>query len=259
MVIETDFYYDPADSFRRLHIWLPDDYDVSQERYPVMYFFDGHNLFYDSVATYGTCWGLREYMDSWPKKVIIVGMECSHEGNHRLYEYSPYRMHFRKETIDGIGEETFRWLIHSVKPYIDRTYRTYGHREATGLGGSSMGGIMSLYGVMAHNDVFSKAACCSAGMFYNLNRYRMTLAASSLHPDTRVFLSWSESEDRAPRGQDPATRSRTAYATFRFEKELQAYGVQTYHYFGRGCGHNEAAWAQQVPVFMPWLWLGSDH
>ena len=59
MVIKDTIYYEPAAEDRMLHIYLPDDYDSSGERYPVMYFWDGHNLFSDSDATYGKSWGLQ--------------------------------------------------------------------------------------------------------------------------------------------------------------------------------------------------------
>ena len=90
MVIKRDFVYSPNGENRKLHIYLPDDYDMTDERYPVMYFFDGHNLFCDADATYGTSWGLKEFLDHWQKKMIVVGIECSHTGDERLHEYLPY-------------------------------------------------------------------------------------------------------------------------------------------------------------------------
>ena len=73
MIIKRDIYYPPAGSSRRLHIYLPDDYHKSEERYPVMYFFDGHNLFFNEDATYGKSWGLKEFLDGWNRKMIVVG------------------------------------------------------------------------------------------------------------------------------------------------------------------------------------------
>ena len=90
MIVKRDFVYSPKGTNRPLHIYLPQGYESSQERYPVMYFFDGHNLFFNEDATYGKSWGLKEFLDTWGKKIIIVGMECSHEGEDRLSEYLPY-------------------------------------------------------------------------------------------------------------------------------------------------------------------------
>ena len=84
MVEKRDVLFTPAGSTRRLHIDLPEGYDGSDERYPVMYFFDGHNLFSNEDATYGKSWGLREFLEGWEKRLIVVGVECSHEGAFRL-------------------------------------------------------------------------------------------------------------------------------------------------------------------------------
>ena len=80
MVIKRDFTYSPKGRNRPLHIYLPDDYDRTDTRYPVMYFFDGHNLFFDRDATYGKSWGLKDFLDGWGKDMIVVGMECGHQG-----------------------------------------------------------------------------------------------------------------------------------------------------------------------------------
>ena len=72
MIVKRDFIYTPKGKNRPLHIYLPDDYASSGERYPVMYFFDGHNLFSDEDATYGKSWGLREFLDGWNKWVADV-------------------------------------------------------------------------------------------------------------------------------------------------------------------------------------------
>ena len=67
MIVKRDFIYTPKGVSRKLHIWLPEGYEKTEERYPVMYFFDGHNLFFDEDATYGKSWGLKEFLDHWHK------------------------------------------------------------------------------------------------------------------------------------------------------------------------------------------------
>ena len=84
MVEKRDVLFTPAGKARRLHIYLPEGYGESGETYPVMYFFDGHNLFSNEDATYGKSWGLCEFLTGWEKKLIVVGVECSHEGASRL-------------------------------------------------------------------------------------------------------------------------------------------------------------------------------
>ena len=90
MIEKLNVYIQPLESWRTMHIYLPQNYHNSDERYPVMYMYDGHNLFNDQDATYGKSWGLGEFLDRYDKPFIIVGMECNHEGNERLNEYCPY-------------------------------------------------------------------------------------------------------------------------------------------------------------------------
>ena len=75
MIEKRGFLYSPKGKNRTLHIYLPRGYDSSGERYPVMYFFDGHNLYRDQDATYGKSWGLETFLDRWSKDMIVVGME----------------------------------------------------------------------------------------------------------------------------------------------------------------------------------------
>ena len=74
MIIKSDFIYTPKGNKRPMHIWLPDNYHQTDAHYPVMYFFDGHNLFTDEDATYGKSWGMKEFLEGWGKKMIIVGI-----------------------------------------------------------------------------------------------------------------------------------------------------------------------------------------
>ena len=79
-----------GDHPRKTYIWLPDSYEEDPEkRYPVLYMFDGHNIFRDEYAAFGKSWGMEAYMEQTGKELIIVAVECNHEGNHRLMEYSP--------------------------------------------------------------------------------------------------------------------------------------------------------------------------
>ncbi len=255
MIINQDFWYWPTNDMRYLHIYLPDNYSFVLERYPVMYMFDGQNLFLDNEATFGKSWGLEAFLQQWDKSMIIVGMECSHRGNERLYEYCPYEKRMFGEVIKGIGEQTFLWILHDVKPYIDSHFRTYGHREATAIAGSSMGGIMAMYGVLAHNDVFSKCACISSGVYWNISKYRKTLRENLIYMDTRIYISWGEKEaGRAAHHGNPEYDTREARSVYKFEEELQNCGVQTYHYFQPNGEHCEADWEKQNSLYMNFLW-----
>lgn len=122
-----------GDKKRRAYIYLPDSYNKEPNRkYPVMYMFDGHNVFFDSDATYGKSWGMAQYMQKSKKQLIIVAVECNHEGNCRLQEYSP--VNFENATlgkIKGKGKLYMNWLVKTLKPYIDSKYRTLPDRKNT--------------------------------------------------------------------------------------------------------------------------------
>ncbi len=256
MILIKDAYFAPSDDIRRLHIWLPDEYDQNEERYPVMYMFDGHNLFLDSDATYGTCWGLKEFFLHWPKPMICVGIECSHRGQERLREYCPYDCYGGfLGTFHGIGEQTLEWMANTLKPEIDRTYRTYPIREATGSGGSSMGGLMSIYGVVRYNQIFSKAACLSSAVTPFQGQLLGDIRNTSLNPDTRVYLSWGEQEGRwqseEQRDNFDTTLARCNRA---IEAVMQDKNVTTMLTMQKDGRHCEADWAKQVPQFMDFLW-----
>ena len=253
MIVKQDAWFTPAGKIRPLHIYLPEEYDHSDEAYPVMYFFDGHNLFSDADATYGKCWGLKRFLDRWPKPIIAVGIECGHEGRERLIEYCPY--HFRTGffgDLPGTGDATLRWIIEELKPMIDREYRTWPFRECTAIGGSSMGGLMSLYAAIRYNRWFSKAACLSSAIGPGMEQFAVDIARCALDADTRVYLSWGSEE--AGGGAEPYDTP-TARNNLSIARQLNARGVNTRVYCQRGGRHCEADWEKQVPRFMNYLWL----
>ena len=112
MVEKYNVWYEPAGENRRLYVYLPDNYYESRERYPVVYMFDGQNVFFNEDATYGTCWGMKEFLDGWWKKVIVVGIECAQDAR-RLSEYCPYdvQLSFSGDAVEGLGAVTFKWMI----------------------------------------------------------------------------------------------------------------------------------------------------
>ncbi|MBQ3392479.1 MAG: alpha/beta hydrolase [Lachnospiraceae bacterium] len=246
MIIKENIYYSPAGQDRTLHVYLPDNYDSSEERYPVMYFFDGHNLFCDEDATYGKSWGLKTFLDGWSKHMIVVGIECSHEGFRRLDEYSPYNGRLMGYDIHGTGKETMDWITGTLKPYVDSQLRTYPFRTATGIAGSSMGGLMSLYAVTMYNHIFSKAACVSSAIGFTRRAVMADLQRASLDPDTRVFLSWGERED---------FRNYASRDNHEVQNLLREKNVSTQLLRQQGGGHNEADWEKLVPGFMEYLWM----
>lgn len=250
MIKKFDVTITPFELNRRIHLYLPDDYEQSKERYPVIYMYDGHNLFYDSDATYGKSWGIKDFLDHYDKKFIVVGMECNHEGTKRLDEYCPYTLpESRLGNIQGQGKEYMQWVVDELKPYIDSTYRTLSAREHTMIAGSSMGGLMSLYTVIKHNDVFSKAACLSSSISICMEEIKKEIADSTLVSDTKIYLDWGSEESW--------DKKALAYSTARnleISHILNLRDIKTYPCLVIDGIHNEATWEKQVPVFMEYLW-----
>lgn len=258
MIIKRDCIYTPKGVNRRLHIWLPENYDSTDERYPVMYFFDGHNLFSDEDATYGKSWGMKAFLTQWEKEMIVVGIECGHKGHERLYEYLPYEAKLPWAPGDGsefLGDQTVQWIIDEIKPMIDREYRTYPFRECTAIGGSSMGGLMALYGAVHHNRWFSKAACVSSAIGFCMEQVKKDLKESHIDPDTRVYLSWGTKEARGVRDEmQEDLSSRTYFCNRQAADLILSAGARARMHCQVGGGHCEADWEKQVPGFMNYLW-----
>ena len=254
MIVKRDFTYSPKSKNRPLHIWLPEGYFDTDERYPVMYFFDGHNLFFNEDATYGKSWGFKEFFERWEKNLILVGIECGHEGNERLSEYLPYPASGWFREFEPWGEKTMDWIVHEIKPMIDREYRTIPFRECTAIGGSSMGGIMSLYAAVHYNRWFSKAACVSPAMHFCMKPLLEDLQRSDISSDTRVYLSWGTREAKKLNVNRTDRSSFTYRCHKKVEAQLKPRKTPVMLYCQVGGRHCEADWEQQIPIFMEYLW-----
>lgn len=250
MIQKFDVIITPFQLSRTIHLYLPDDYDQSDERYPVVYMYDGHNLFYDGDATYGRSWRLKNFLDQYDKKMIVVGMECNHEGTKRLDEYCPYSLeHSHLGTIHGQGHIYMDWVIKELKPYIDAHYRTIPFRECTMIAGSSMGGLMSIYTIVTYNQYFSKAACLSSSVSLCLEQLKQTIHHQTLCEDTRIYMDWGSEESRGKNGlvQSSIRQLSIAHA-------LTQQGAKVFPYLVDHGHHDEATWETRIPIFMDLLW-----
>ena len=250
MVTKFERYFSPAGENRGIHLYLPDDYYSSQERYPVIYMFDGHNLYFDSDATYGKCLGMKDFLDHWGKKLIVVGIACAADDIQRVHEYCPY--HIQSSIygdLRGRGDATMDWVVQELKPWIDQNYRTWPFREATAIAGYSMGGMMSLFTVLRYNRFFSKAAVISPALLPAMEDFKREIRDGNFSPDTKIFFSWGTAED-SPEGVWHLEQS-----IRHLEYLVQQKGVQTYLFRQVGGIHNEYSWEQQLPVWMDYLWF----
>ena len=180
-----------------------------------------------------------------------MGIECSHTGNQRLWEYLPYPGEIdRFGELKNWGEETLRWIVEDIKPLIDRDYRTIPFRECTGIAGSSMGGLMALRAAVGWNRWFSKAACVSSAIGFCPTATLKDVMETEVDPDTRVYLSWGEKESYMKDGVNMSGRWNEAIAL-----RLREQGAAAISYQQPGGGHCEADWEKLVPDFMDFLWM----
>ena len=238
-----------GDKPRRAYICLPDDYEQQTEkRYPVMYMLDGHNVFFDEDATFGKSWGMAKYMQEHPRDLIIVGVECNHEGNRRLVEYSPLNYtNSEHGTIKGKGSITMNWLIRTLKPYIDKNYRTLPDRKNTIIAGSSMGGLMALYGATTYNHIFQRAACLSPSLWVSPGKVLEMVARAHIRRDTAIYMDYGELE--------MFNHAATQESMISVAHLLLTKRVNLALRIVPGGNHSEASWEKQIPFFMDSLGL----
>lgn len=242
---------------RKAYVYLPRGYDWDENasrRYPVLYAFDGHNLFWDNEASFGKSWGLSRYLDRTRTPLIVAALECSHNPDGgRLSEYSPFDFE-DYEAADGIwrqgfGHQTLEWFVHKFKPIIDSRFRTIPDREHSFLMGSSFGGVMSLYGVLEFNQMFSRAAVLSPSLWIGDGQLFDTALSAPLVGDTVIYMDYGSEEFWGPNEPD---------LYFNMASILGDRGIAVTSRIVPWGAHSEASWEKQMPFAIPTLMYGLD-
>lgn len=236
---------------RTAYLYLPESYETGRHRrYPVLYMFDGHNVFFDSDATYGKSWGLGRFLDKTGTDLIVAAVECNHSPDHgRLKEYAPFD--FREKGfgfIEGKGRITMDWMTRSFKPFIDAHCRTLPDRKHTFIAGSSMGGLMSVYALLHYNSIFSRAAALSPSLWIAPEASKKMIRESSPVRDTILYM------DYGTREMGNRTARRTAFGEM--ATLLLSKGVLLDCRLVPGGEHCEASWERQIPFFLNTLLYG---
>ena len=242
-----------GDETRRAFIYTPTSYRSEPEkRYPVLYMFDGQNVFFDSDATYGKCWGIKDYLDRTHTDLIVAAVECNRSPeNLRLSEYAPFDFDDPEYgAFTGNGKLTMDWFVHSFKSRIDRNFRTIPDRDHTFISGSSMGGLMSIYALTKYNRYFSKAAALSPSLLFNEEPLAALIARTKFNPNTTLYMDYG-SEEFTYEERMPEIFHR--YCGLFMEKNVFLTGRIV-----PGGTHCEASWERQVPIFMNTLMFGMN-
>ncbi|MBE5791751.1 MAG: alpha/beta hydrolase [Clostridiales bacterium] len=235
-----------GDKKRGLYIYLPEDYETSGKRYPVLYMFDGQNVFFDKDASFGKSMGMSDYMQRTNTPLIICAVQSNTEGNERLSEYSPVDFVYGPVgAIEGKGGIYMNWLVKTLKPIIDREFRTLPEREHTSICGTSMGGLMAMYAACVYNDVFKKAACLSASLWIAPDKILSVLKDGNIKKDSVIYIDYGSKEMKNHRESREAL---TRVTEFLMERDVNV----TLRIIPGGT-HSEASWEKQIPVFMACL------
>ena len=233
---------------RDLIVYLPPGYHAQPDRqYPVLYLHDGQNLF-DGATSFipGMDWHVGHTADQCIQEgsvapLIIVGIYNA--GKHRLQEYTPTRM---PRLGGGRATRYAKFLIEEVSPFVQYNYRILGGMQNTGIGGSSLGGLVSLFLGLRMPHVFGKIAALSPSVWWNQRVILRFADAAPVDPRPRVWLDIGTREggrivEDVERFRDVLLRK-----GWRWEQDLHYERVV-------GAEHNEAAWAQRVGPFLQFL------
>jgi predicted alpha/beta superfamily hydrolase len=233
---------------RDLVVYCPPDYDQSGGlRYPVVYLHDGQNLF-DPETAYipGMHWQVGETADRLISEgtidpLIIVGVHNA--GERRIDEYTPTR---DRKLGGGEADLYGRMLIEEVKAFIDSEYRTLSDPLNTAIGGSSLGGLVSLYLGLNRPDVFSKVIAMSPSVWWNKRSILKMIAATPVKPRLRVWLDIGSEEG------DKAVKDAEALRDALITRGWQL-GDDLAFCLAQGAAHNEAAWARRIGPALQFL------
>jgi enterochelin esterase-like enzyme len=240
---------------RFLRVWLPPGYDAPENmgrRYPVLYLNDGQNLFESATAFAGIEWQVDETAERLIREgavppMILVGMDNT--GKERIREYMPYRsMHPRVLRVRGRYYPDF--MFKEVMPFVESSYRIATGPENTGLGGSSLGGLIALYTVVAFPGAIGRLLLESPSLWASGRQLVRESRSVRIWPE-RTFLAVGTNEAGS------AERSRTVVDDVRELAAIMRRAVLSERrlrlVIKDGAGHNEGAWAERFPEALQFL------
>jgi len=241
-ILSEKFYIPQLNQERKIWIYLPPDYETTNKSYPVLYMNDGQNLF-DQRTSFSGEWevdeSLNDLFDNGDKGIIIIGIENG--GESRRNEYSPW---INAKYGGGQGAEYIQFIVKTLKPYVDNNYRTKPDRLNTGIMGSSMGGLISFYAAIEHQDVFSKAGVFSPSFWFSDEVYSHVKATGKKY-DMKIYLLGGELESDNLINEMNAMVVTLGNAGFK-DSEIKMITCKD----GK---HNEAFWLREFPSCYLWL------
>jgi predicted alpha/beta superfamily hydrolase len=234
---------------RDVLVYLPPGYESdTHRRYPVLYLHDGQNIF-DGATSFvpGQEWCVDETAQSLIlagdiEPVIIVGIYNT--GNERVGEYTPSADPRLK--VGGKADLYGRLIVEELKPFIDSHYRTKNDVEDTGLGGSSLGGLVTLYLGLRYPHVFGKLAVVSPSVWWDDQRIIRDVSSSQPKTHARIWLDMGTDEGLNATADARTLRDALVAKGWRLDADLK-------YFEAAGAKHSETAWAQRVEPMLKFL------
>jgi len=237
-IIDTAFLIPQLKRVRRVWVYLPDNYSISAKRYPVLYMHDGQNVF-DDATSYSGEWGVDEFLDSTKEKKCIV-VAIDHGGGKRLNEYNPYD---NDRFGRGEGDMYVDFLAKTLKPFIDKRYRTLTKKENTFIAGSSMGGLISIYAILKYPKIFGGAGVFSPAFWISGSKIFDAIKAKGEKVKGRVYFYGGKLEgETMVQDMLKAFETMAGVSKSKMEAVIRDDGK-----------HNEAAWRKEFPLFYKWV------
>jgi len=256
------FHSEVLGNSRNVVVYLPPMYDREPDRrFPVLYMQDGQNLFDRATSAFGVEWEADETAERLIRSgaiepLIIVGI---YTDAHRMDELSDTY----SEKFGGGGKAALygRFLVEELKPMIDKTFRTKPDRADSGVGGSSLGGYVSLYLFEQYPEVFSRVAAVSPALLWNdgaLTRRLAERAGALPLKRTRFWVDVGSEErvgNASANAYQDAVRDLAAVLKTAGLKEGSDYRFVV----APGADHNESAWRDRFPAILKFLYPAIRH
>lgn len=247
-------------SLRKVRVALPDDYKASGEIYPVLYMFDGQNLFDVEDSYAGVVWNVHEAMDSLVKEkkmrpMVIIGIDNA--SGSRLDEYGPWPFRDKAYASRGEGNVFAEHFVHCLLPLLEERYPISCEKNGRFVAGSSMGALISAYITTRYKEVFSSAGIFSLASWVSEKPFLQMIMEEGSYENLRFFIQVGTEESYLEDGTpDYAASQKYINNSLNFIEAILRRGARVDNIrmnIGAGKTHNEGAWAEYMPEFLLWL------